>query len=172
MTFLCAEDPNEAGRLYVRLYQKLSGYFQFRGVADPTAAADEVLDRAARRIAEGAEVPDIDKFCLGIARFIVKEGWRTTTRESAAFLEFLERHDRDDQTHGFSLMRKCFEQLSQDDRELLNAYCATPSGRARARYRLQLAEQLKLTVTAVRVRVTRLRKGLDECVKEMVKAGV
>jgi hypothetical protein len=172
LTFLCAEDPDEAGRRYLRLYQKLSGYFQFRGVADPTAAADEALDRAARRIAEGAEVPDIDKFCLGIARFIVKEGWRSNNRESAAFLEFLEQHDRDDQTHGFSLMKNCLEQLSPDDRELLNSYCGTPSGRARARYRLELAEQLKLTVTALRVRVTRLRRGLDDCVKELSKAGV
>ena len=167
MTFLCSEDPNEAGRRYLRLYQKLSGYFQFRGVADPTAAADETLDRAARRIAEGVEVPDIDKFCLGIARFIIKEGWRCNNRESAAFLQFLEQQDRDDQTRAFSLMKNCFEQLAQYDRELLNSYCATPPGRARARYRLELAEQLKLTVTALRVRVTRLRKGLDDCVKEL-----
>lgn len=169
MTFLCAEDPNEAGQRYLRLHEKLCGYFRFRGVADPTAAADEALDRAARRIAEGVEVPDIDKFCLGIARFIVKEGWRSNNRESAAFLEFLEQHDRDDQTRGFSLMRSCFEQLSQADKELLNSYCAAPRGRARARYRLELAKQLKLTVTAVRVRITRLRKGLDECVKELSK---
>ena len=73
LTFLCPEDPDEAGRRYLRLHQKLEGYFQFRGVADPIAASDEALDRAARRIAEGAEVPDINKFCLGIARFIIKE---------------------------------------------------------------------------------------------------
>jgi hypothetical protein len=99
LTFLCPEDPDEAGRRYLRLHQKLTGYFQFRGVADPAAAADETLDRAARRIAEGAEVPDIDKFCLGIARFIIMEGWRLNTRESAAFLHFLEQDDHatDDQ---------------------------------------------------------------------------
>jgi hypothetical protein len=172
LTFLFPEDPDEAGRRYLRLHQKLAGYFQFRGVADPTAAADEALDRAARRIAEGAEVPDIDKFCLGIARFIIKEGWRINNRESAAFLQFLEQHHSatEDQADRFSLMKTCFEQLSQYDRDLLNSYCDAPPGRARAKYRLELAEQRGLTVTVVRVRVARLRQDLDNCVKELSKS--
>src|SRR5262245_17746127 len=76
LTFLCPDDPDEAGRRYLRLHQKLEGYLRTRGVADPSAAADDALDRASRRIAEGAEVPNVDNFCLGIARFIIKEGWR------------------------------------------------------------------------------------------------
>lgn len=171
LTFLCPEDPDEAGRRYLRLHQKLVGYFQFRGVADPVAAADEALDRAARRIAEGAEVPDIDKFCIGIARFIIKEGWRINNRESAAFLQFLEQHDQaPNEVDRFSLMKTCFEQLSQNDRQLLSSYCAAPSGRARARYRVELAEQLNFSVTAMRVRVTRVRRNLDDCVKELSRS--
>jgi len=172
LTFLCPEDPDEAGRRYLRLHQKLEGYLRFSGVADPASAADEALDRAARRIAEGAEVPDIYKFCLGIARFIIKEGWRLNTRESKAFLQFLEQHERvtDDQADRFSLMKTCFEQLSQPDRELLNAYCSAPPGLARARYRRELAQRQNLTVTAVRVRITRLRRSLDDCVKELSRS--
>jgi hypothetical protein len=171
LNFLCPDDPDEAGRLYLRLHQKLAGYFQFHGVADPIASADEALDRAGRRIAEGVEVPDIDKFCLGIARFIIKEGWRFNTRESAAFLQFLERHDHaPDETDRFSLMKTCFERLPQTDRELLISYCVAPPGRARARYRLELAEQLNFTVTAMRVRVTRVRRSLDDCVKELSRS--
>jgi hypothetical protein len=172
LTFLCPEDPDEAGRLYLRLHQKLAGFFQFSGVADPAAAADEALDRAARRIAEGAEVPDIDKFCLGIARFIIKESWRLTSKETNAFLQFLEHHERatEKEIDRLSLMKKCFEKLPQPDRELLNSYCAAPPGRARARYRLKLAAQLEFTVTAMRVRVTRLRRGLEECVKELSRS--
>lgn len=171
LKFLCPEDPDEAGRRYLRLQQKLVGYFQFRGVADPIAAADEALDRAGRRIAEGAEVPDIDKFSLGIARFIIKEGWRFNNRESAAFLQFLEQHDQStDKMDRFSLMKTCFEKLPQNDRELLSSYCAGPTGRARAQYRLELARQLNFTVTAMRVRVTRVRRGLDDCVKELSRS--
>jgi len=168
LTFLCPEDPDEAGRRYLRLHQKLEGYFQFRGVADSIAASDEALDRAARRIAEGADVPDINKFCLGIARFIIKESWRFNNRESAAFLQFLEQHDRPSgDVDRFSLMKLCFEQLPREDSDLLNSYCAPPPGRARATHRLELAEQLNCKVTNLRVRVTRLRRDLDDCVKKL-----
>ena len=171
ITFLCPDDPEEAGRRYLRLHQKLAGYLQFRGVADPTAAADEALDRAGRRIAEGAEVPDIDRFCLGIARFIIKEGWRLNNRESAAFLQFLAQHDHpSDEVDRFSLMKMCFEKLPHNDKQLLTLYCAAPAGRARAKYRVELAEQLNFSVTAMRVRVTRVRHSLDDCVKELSRS--
>jgi hypothetical protein len=169
LKFLGPDDPEDGGRRYLLLHQKLVGYFQLRGVADPVACADEVLDRAARRITEGAEVPDIDKFCLGIARFIIKERWRVDTRESAAFLQFLELNVSvsENDLNRFSLMRSCLDQLPQHDRELLNSYCTVPGGRARAKHRLELAEERHLTVSALRIRVTRLRRGLDDCVREL-----
>lgn len=169
LTFLCPEDPDEAGRRYLRLHQKLEGFFRTRGVADTNAAADETLDRAGRRIAEGAEVPNANNFCLGIARFIVKEGWRINTRESTAFLQFLEQHEQAtaEQIDRFSFMKLCFEQLPQYDQNLLNSYCSDLRGQARAKHRRQLAEDLHVTVSALRIRVTRLRQGLEDCVKKL-----
>ena len=169
LTFLCPDDPDEAGRRYLRLQQKLEGYLRTRGVADPAAAADETLDRAAKRIAEGTAVPNIDSFCLGIARFIIMEGWRVNTRESNAFLQFLEQHEHAtaEQIDRFSFMKSCFERLPVYERTLLNSYCAAPRGQARARHRRELAERLKLTVSALRIRVTRLRQGLEDCLKEL-----
>jgi len=171
LKFLCPEDPDEAGRLYLRLHKKLEGYFRTRGVADTAAAADEALDRAGRRIGEGAAVPNVDNFCLGIARFIIKEGWRFNTRESTAFLKFLEQYERAsaDQIDRLSFMKTCFEQLPQYDRNLLNSYCAAPRGQARAKHRRELAENLNVTVSALRIRVTRLRHGLEDCVKDLSK---
>ncbi|HSE19837.1 MAG TPA: hypothetical protein VLB46_22440 [Pyrinomonadaceae bacterium] len=169
LTFLCADDPEEAGRLYLRLHQKLEGFFRTRGVADPATAADDTLDRAGRRIADGADVPNVYNFCLGIARFIIKEGWRINTRESTAFLEFLEQHQyaTAEQLDRFSFMKTCFEQLPLYERDLLNSYCAAPRGQARAKHRRELAERLNLTVSALRIKVTRLRQGLGDCVREL-----
>jgi DNA-directed RNA polymerase specialized sigma24 family protein len=169
LTFLCPDDPDEAGHRYLRLHQKLEGFFRTRGAADTSAAADETLDRAARRIAEGAAVPNVDNFCLGIARFIIKEGWRFNTRESSAFLQFLEQHEHAtaEQIDRFSLMKTCFEQLPQSDQDLLNSYCAALSGKERAKLRRELAEELNRTVSALRIRVTRLRQGLAECLKKL-----
>jgi DNA-directed RNA polymerase specialized sigma24 family protein len=169
LTFLCPDDPDEAGRRYLGLHKKLEGYFRTRGVADPSAAADETLDRAARRLAEGADVPNINSFCLGIARFIIMEGWRVNTRESAAFLQFLERNEQatTEQIDRFSLMKSCFEQLPAYDKNLLNSYCAALSGKERAKRRRELAEELNKTVSALRIRVTRLRQDLEECLKRL-----
>ena len=169
LKFLAPDDPEEAGRRYLNLHQKLEGYFRLHGAADPVGCGDEVLDRAGRRLTEGAEVPDISKFCLGIARFIIKERWRVDTRESAAFLQFLELNVSvsENDLNRFSLMRSCFDQLPQYDRELLNSYCIAPRGRERAKHRRKLAEEKHFTVSALRIRVTRLRRGLDDCVKEL-----
>ena len=172
LKFLSPDDPEEAGRRYLLLHQKLVGYFRLRGVADPNAAADETLDRASRRIAEGSEVPDIDRFCLGIARFIIKEGWRINTRESAAYLEFLKRHAPvgEDELDRLSLMRSCFDRLPQYERELLNSYCAAPPGRARAGHRREMADRRQCTISALRIRITRLRRELEDCVKELSRS--
>lgn len=169
LKFLAPDDPEDAGRRYLLLHQKLEGLFRTRGVADPVECADEVLDRAARRIGEGAAVPDINKFCLGIARFIIKEHWRIDTRESQAFLRFLEQNESisEDELDRLSLMRSCFDQLPQNDRELLKSYCAAPGGRARAEHRRNLAIARHSNVSAVRIRVTRLRRELDDCIREM-----
>jgi hypothetical protein len=166
LTFL-SEDPEEAGRLYMLLHQKLEGYFRFNGLGDPGAAADEALDRAARRIAEGTEIPDINKFCIGIARFIVMEEWRKRNRESDAFSKFAEPQSVSEADLNYlQLMKECFNQLPANDRELLNSYCTGPGGRSRAEYRRKLADRLHMTVTAMRIRVMRLRQGLEDCVKK------
>ena len=169
LKFLGPDDPDDGGRRYLRLHQKLEGFFRTRGVADPAAAADETLDRAGRRIAEGTDVPNVDSFCLGIARFIIKEGWRLNTRESTAFLQFLEQHEQAtaEQIDRFSFMKMCFEELPQYDRTLLNSYCSALRGQARAKHRRELAEELGLTVSALRIRVTRLRQGLEDCLKRL-----
>lgn len=167
LKFLCPEDPEEAGRRYLPLHRKLEGYFRFNGVADPNAAADETLDRAGRRLLEGTEVSDINKFCLGIARFIIKESWRINTRESEAFLKFLNlAHVTEADLDHLKLMETCFNQLPADQRELLISYCGAPRGRAGAKHRQELADGLDTTISALRIRITRLRQGLDDCVKE------
>ena len=169
LKFLAPDDPEEAGQRYLNLHQKLEGYFRLRGVADPAGCADETLDRAGKRLADDAEVSDITHFCMGIARFIIMERWRVDTRESAAFLHFLELNESvsEDDLNLFSLMRSCLDQLPQYDRELLISYCIVPRGRERAQHRRELAVEKHFTVPALRIRVTRLRRGLDDCVKEL-----
>lgn len=165
---LLSPDPEEACLCYTRLHEKLVGFFRLKGISDPASAADETIDRAAIKIAAGASVPDASKYCLGIARNIAKERYRHAQRESSAFLKFIENlaDAADAQVERIYLILKpCFEQLAIEEQKLLTEYCQVMRGRARAEHRRQLAELMKTTVLALRMRVTRLRSSLTDCVK-------
>ena len=169
--FLCPEDPDEANRKYLRLHQKLAVYFRLKGMSDPVRDADETLDRAGKKILEGAAIPDIDRFCMGIARNIVLERLRNQKREESAFFHFLEhsQNDQSDVDRIANLMKPCFEKLPPEDRELLSSYCKIPPGLSRAKHRRRIAESLQSSIAALRIRVTRLRRELADCVKALTK---
>jgi hypothetical protein len=171
LAFLSTEDPNEAHNHYLRLHQKLAGYFRLKGMADPVTDADDALDRAGKKILEGVPIPDIDRFCMGIARNVVLERSRNKRREESAFLHFFEHSQNDNALIDriTNLMKPCFESLEPDDRDVLNSYCKVPAGKSRAEHRRALAESLKSTIAALRIRVTRLRRELENCVKALSK---
>jgi hypothetical protein len=171
--FLCPDDPDEANLHYLRLHQKLAGYFRLRGMSDPVSDADDAVDRAGQKIIAGVDIPEIDRFCFGIARNIVLERRRKKKREESAFLQFVD-HIQDNSTEVLvdritNLMKPCFERLPNDDRDLLTSYCRVPPGCPRAEHRRQLAEGLSSTIAALRIRVTRLRRALEDCVKALSK---
>ncbi|MET0623736.1 MAG: hypothetical protein ABW250_12200 [Pyrinomonadaceae bacterium] len=167
---LLASTSGEDGALcYMRLYRRLEGFFTMKGVRDSVGAADATIAVAYRRIAEGTPVPDIEKYCIGIARNITKERLRAERREINAFLEFI-----DDLNDGpgeqvariEQVLKPCFELLAAEDRELLVAYCHVLRGRARAEHRRELAANMNTTVPGLRMQVTRLRKELTDCAKK------
>jgi hypothetical protein len=168
-----SSDPDEATRHYLQLHQKLAGYFRVRGMSDPDSDADDTLERAGQKIIQGVEIPEIDRFCFGIARKIVFERRRKKEREESAFSQFFE-NCQDHSTEArveliMNIMKPCFERLPEDDRNLLISYCKLPPGRSRAEHRLRLADSLKSTISALRIRVTRLRRSLANCVRALIK---
>jgi len=166
---LLSPDAEEAGRLYTSLHKKLTGFFGMKGIPDPLTAADETFDRAVLKIGAGTIVPDVGKYCLGIARNIARERRRFMQRETLAFHKFIEDVDDFPVTQLeriYGILKPCFEQLAVEDQQLLAAYCQQIQGRARAEARRQLAETMKVTMLALRVKVTRLRHRLTDCVQK------
>lgn len=162
-------DPDEAGRRYVLLRQNLVAFFSRHRISDPDAAADETLDRAAMKIAEGAVVPEIKPYCLGIARYIVKERVRKDDRERNVNREFAKEilDQSSEQVEWiYRVLLPCFQQLTKDERELLVEYCQVMHGRERAEHRRKLAEKRSTTLLGLRMKVTRIRTRLAECVKQ------
>jgi len=167
-------DIEEAGHRYARLHEKLAGFFRLKGLSDPTSAADQTIDRAVLKINAVTPVPDVDKYCLGIARNLAKEKYRSAQRENSVFLKFIENlpDAANEQIERiYRILKPCFEQLAVEEQELLLAYCQVAQGRARAEHRRQLAEMMKTTVLALRMRVTRLRTILSDCVKKSSNGG-
>lgn len=165
-------DSETAGREYARLRDKLAGYFALRGDGDPETAADETLDRVAAKIAGGAQVPDIGRYCLGVARLIVLERQRQNQREQKAFAGFSEeRENRFDELaeQAYRRMQDCLERLAEKEVKLLTDYCRDAKGWEKARWRETLAAQWGLTTLALRLRVHHLRARLAECVKKNAK---
>jgi hypothetical protein len=110
---------------------------------------------------------------MGIARNIVHERLRHKKREESAFLKFLN-YSQDNSTEALveritKLMKPCFEELPANDQNLLTSYCKVPPGLDRAEHRRQLAKRLDSTIAALRIRVTRLRRNLANCVKALSK---
>jgi DNA-directed RNA polymerase specialized sigma24 family protein len=159
----------DGGRCYCRLHRTLEGFFTMKGIRDPADAADETIVRAVKKIAEGALVPDVRNFCMGIARNIFKERLRRERRETTAFLRFTEDLDNDSDEEVSRIdriLKPCFELLPDDDKMLLVAYCRVLQGRARAEHRRELAAEMETTVTALRMRVNRLRETLTKCIEK------
>ena len=163
-----APDPEEAGHRFTRLHKRLTGFFRMNGISDPESAAHETIDRATLKIATGAVVPDAERYCLGIARNIAKERYRLVRREDYALRKFIQglSHSSLEQIERiYNLLKPCFEQLRTDEQQLLQAYCNDVRGRARADHRRALADSRKISVSALRIRVTRLRTSLYDCVR-------
>ena len=165
---LLAADPEETGRRYATLQDKLTGFFALKGISDPASAADETLDRAVTKIDTGVVVPDVDKFCFGFARNIAKERLRLMVRENSAFHNFMEavtNHSNEQVERIYEILKPCFEQLTIDEQQILIEYCCQIRGRARAKHRRDLAERMNRSEGSVRIHVSRLRQTLAKCVQ-------
>jgi hypothetical protein len=161
-------DAEEAGLIYIRLHKKLCGLFHLKGIADPIAATDEAIDRAVLKIASGAVVSDIEKYCKGIARNVALESLRILRREASAFQIFIDelgRNSSEGVGRLYEVLKPCFEQLDEEDQRLLMAYCHREPGGSRAAHRSQVAETMRISAVALRLRVSRLRRSLTDCVQ-------
>jgi hypothetical protein len=166
-------DPEEANRRYLRLERKLVPFFRMKGISDTDGAAYETVNRAAVLSGDGRHIPDMERFCVGVARNVAHEWRRREQREAGAFLDFVRKlaDHSDEQIERIQhLLKPCFAQLAAEDQRLLEDYCGVLTGRARAEHRRRLAEKLETTVLGLRMRVTRLRSALAACVRRRAEA--
>jgi DNA-directed RNA polymerase specialized sigma24 family protein len=134
-------------------------------VLDPERAADETLDRLARRMAEGVEVHEPAAYVTGIARLVALEHGRHERRSvplppdpPAPEVE------DDDSSERAACLEQCLSGLSPDMRQALLDYY-TGEGRDAIFRRQRVARRLGVSATGLRLRMFRQRLSLETCVR-------
>ncbi|WP_291990496.1 hypothetical protein [Luteitalea sp.] len=162
-------DSDRAGVAYEQLRRALCRFFDWRAVAAADEAADDVLDRLARRLAAGEPVQDVRSFAMGIARLVSLEYHRRPEARAesldpavadrvVATLPAVESDGRD------RCFDRCFGDLPADVREVMVRYYGG-TGRTRIEARAALARDLGVSQNALRLRAQRVRDRLEQCMR-------
>ena len=165
LSFL-ASDRDHAAAAYGELRQRIVGLHRWWGAADPETLADLTLDRAARKLQEGASVErgDFGAYVRGVARMVFFEAARQPAplvldREPIAEVE-------SGNETALRALDDCLATLSPDDRRLVLRYY---DGGNQIAVRQRLAGELNLTPSALRLRTHRIRLRLEDCVSSRLR---
>lgn len=160
------ESPALAQGGYPELHSRLVRFFEWQACQTPEEAADEAMDRATRKIEEGAQVTDLGGFIRGIAKNVLKE-----------YQKSRQRHVSLEQIHGPKLqalpivdqtlnrcVELCLERLPSQARSQFLEYLENKDREA-------LASRSGSTLNALRIRISRLRDKLQNCTSECAAFG-
>jgi hypothetical protein len=169
-------DRNEAGKIYVNVRLKLSRYFERNGVTDAEHYIDVTLDRVMRRLDEGEIIAKIMAFIFTVASYVRMEAWneekqlRDLENEMIKTTEIVQPEPVIESPQQLCLDR-CLAELPVETQKLLHDYYSEEGG-ARIRLRRRMAKGLGIGLNALRIRVHRIRHGLETCVKKCVSQTV
>ena len=163
-----SSDERTADLAYSKLRNSLVRFFDLKGDLDGERSADETLDRVSAKLSADVSIENLTKYSFGVARLVFLENVRKVQSEEKALKSYeLEnsRHTVDDEADGFSKMRDCFGQLARPDRELLYKYFADLHRSELDEERRKLADSLSVSQNNLRLRIFRLRRRLENCVR-------
>jgi DNA-directed RNA polymerase specialized sigma24 family protein len=172
---LASLDANRdlAGQKYENLRRKLIEFFEARGSSSPTDYADEAINRVARKVEEGERVQDLNRYSYGVARLLFMETLRARETEPIAIELALvppiaagdEEHERwsQEQERRLECLEVCLSKLPAANRACIIEYYREEKGVKIEQRKLQ-AEELNMSLNALRLRASRIRAELGDCV--------
>ena len=170
-------DRESAGAKYELARRRLTEFFEARGSHSPCDHADETLNRAARKLAEGERVGDINKYLYGVARLLLLEWGRSRERNvialervappAAPSTEEMEEEERrrEGRERRFECFERCLKKLPPESRAFIVTYYKEEKG-SKIEGRRRQAETLGVSPNALRLRAARIRLTLERCVGE------
>jgi DNA-directed RNA polymerase specialized sigma24 family protein len=160
-------DRERAGERYERLRRKIIKFFEWRGCSWPEDHADDVLDRAMRRLDQGERIESLEGYCLGVARLVLREAAREGARRRAVLTDLAEAElpaEWPAEEPQSSCLDQCLALLPPADREVICEYYRGDK-RARIDRRKALADRLGIRMNLLRLRAHRIRARLEACLR-------
>lgn len=153
-----APHPDQAGRIYEDIRERLMRLFEWRGARFPEELADETIDRVAKKLEQGEEIwtQDPYRYFYGVGLRVLSESLRqppapqpppAPTRTPELLLELLDR---------------ALQKLTKADRETILGFYMGDSPKDRKAVRHALAAHSNVTANALRIRVCRIRASLED----------
>lgn len=171
-------DAEAAAEKYEFIKAEIIKLFECRGCASPIDLADETINRVARRISEGQEIPldSIGSYFYGVARNVMREYLRNPEKDWTSIETLLPSdHPAEDpekidtqRLERYSLERRleclesCVEKLPPETRDLAISYYRG-SEKTRIESRRRMALSLGIPLNTLRIRVHRVRERLEKC---------
>lgn len=167
----CSPEHETAGEMYNEIKSALIRFFELKGDSDPISAADQTMDRAALKLSQNIQVENLQSYCFGIARFIFLERLKSVKKSKAAAEEFYKSTESfpNAEENNHSFFRECFDSLNETEKNLLTNYFADLPFSKLDEYRRQMCIEKNLSLNNLRIKIFRLRRRLEDCLKNKLK---
>ena len=169
-----ASDPDQAGKMYEVIRNKLMRLFDWRGARFPEECADETINRVARKLGSGETIRDIPTYCQGVARLVFLETIKKAENRQVSFDELkssaLVQSESDHDDARLQCFEKCLNELPIEGRQLILQYYEDER-RTKINNRQAMAEFLNIPLNALRNRVQRIRDKLEHCTTKCMETG-
>lgn len=158
---------------------QLTKFFECRGCSSPRELADDTINRVGRRLAEGEQIQPaaLSGYLYGVARNVFREYLRNPETATLSIETLAPSQHPSQDPHAadevaaarrklerqLECLETCLEQLPPETRKLVVSYYDEG---AAIEHRHLLAQSLGVTSEALRVRVHRIRRTLEQCVSD------
>lgn len=156
-------DVETAAVRYEELRQRLIRFFRWERSVEPEDLADEVLNRVARKLADGEAIEVVERYAAGVARVLLRESLTRGQRRGAALRKMVVMEPERVDPEALAGLEACLKELEPEQAQLILRYYAG-HGSAHIGVRRQMAMELGVELNALRNRALRIRERLEACV--------
>jgi len=162
-------DPAQAALRYESLRQKLIKFFECRGAACAPDLADVTIDRVARKVEQDEPIAAINRYFYAVARLVALEHFsRQVPRETPLDERVPSFIAGPGKSHLAECLGHCLAALPGEQRNLILDYYSDERQK-KIDSRKRLAADLGIELNHLRIKVHRIRAGLEACVRKCME---